>query len=165
VELQSQHWRYQPHRLPFFYNKLISSLRLYRIWTLHSVAESIVTALMRCWKIENKIKSYVEKQKSPQKEVIREVQKVFKETLPGSKEEMKWGAITYSSGKFYVAAMKSCVHVGFAINGLNSDEIALFEGNGRTMRHIKIPAIESIDKASLVRLIRMVDQKALCKTC
>ncbi len=76
---------------------------------------------------------------------------------------MRWGAITFSSGKFYIAAMKNCVHVGFAIAGLNSDEIALFEGNGKTMRHIKIPTINSIDKAHLAKLIRMVDQKAICE--
>ncbi len=78
---------------------------------------------------------------------------------------MKWGAITFSSGKFYIAAMKNSVHVGFAITGLNSDEIALFEGNGKTMRHIKIPTIDSIDKTHLAKLIRMVDQKAICKIC
>ena len=108
---------------------------------------------------------YIEKQKSPQKEILLEVQKIFRETLPGSKEEMRWGAITFSSGKFYIAAMKSCVHVGFAITGLNKDEIALFEGTGKTMRHIKIPTIDSIDKSHLDKIIRMVDQKAICKIC
>ena len=78
---------------------------------------------------------------------------------------MKWGAITYASGKFYIAAMKTRVHVGFAITGLSSDELALFEGNGKTMRHVKISSLESINKTNLVKLIRMVDQKATCKTC
>jgi hypothetical protein len=61
--------------------------------------------------------------------------------------------------------MKSRVHVGFAITGLSDEEMGLFEGNGKTMRHIKIPAIESIDKTNLVKLIRMVDEKAVCKPC
>ena len=120
---------------------------------------------MGCCKIASQIEVYIEKQKSPQKEILREVQKIFRETLPDSKEEMRWGAITFSSGKFYIAAMKNRVHVGFAVAGLNSDEIALFEGNGKTMRHIKIPTIDSIDKPLLARLIRLVDQKAICKIC
>ncbi len=78
---------------------------------------------------------------------------------------MRWGVITYASGKFYIAAMKTRVHVGFAITGLNSDEVALFEGSGKTMRHIKILTVESINKSNLVKLIRMVDQKATCKSC
>jgi len=43
---------------------------------------------------------------------------------------MCWGVITYAAGKFYLAAMKNRVHVGFAITGLNKDEISLFEGSG-----------------------------------
>ncbi len=116
-------------------------------------------------RIVSKVDEYIENQKSPQKEILREVQKIFRETIPNSKEEMRWGAITFSSGKFYLAAMKNRVHVGFAIAGLSNEEIALFEGNGRTMRHIKIPTIDSIDKSHLAILIRMVDQKVNCKTC
>ncbi len=108
----------------------------------------------------NQVEAYIEKQKSPQKEIIHEIRRIFKETLPNCQEEMKWGAITYKAGKFYLAAMKNRVHVGFAITGLDEDEIGLFEGNGKTMRHIKIPTIESIDKAQLVSLIKMVDKKA-----
>ncbi len=115
--------------------------------------------------MDSQIEAYINKQKSPQKEILQAVRNIIRETLPNSKEEMRWGAITFASGKFYVAAMKNRVHVGFAITGLNSDELALFEGNGKTMRHIKIPAIESIDKSSLVKLIRMVNEKATCKPC
>jgi len=113
----------------------------------------------------NQVEEYIEKQKSPQKEILQQVRKIFRETLPDCKEEMRWGVITFSSGKFYIAAMKNRVHVGFAITGLSTDELALFEGNGKTMRHIKIPTIDSINKTSLVRLIEMVDQKVICKSC
>ena len=87
------------------------------------------------------------------------------ETLPNPQEKMKWGVITYASGKFYIADMRTRVHVGFAITGLSNDELELFDGNGKTMRHIKIPTIESINKTELVKLIRMVDRKATCKPC
>ena len=79
----------------------------------------------------------------------------------------KWlgGVITFGAGKFYIAAMKSRVHVGFAITGLSKDEVSLFEGSGKTMRHIKIPLLENIDEKTLVKLIEMVDKKAICKPC
>ena len=55
--------------------------------------------------------------------------------------------------------MKNRVHIGFAITGLNKEEIGLFEGTGKTMRHIKIHTLESIDEDKLVKLIKMVDRK------
>ena len=73
------------------------------------------------------------------------------------------GVITFASGKFYIAAMKNCVHVGFAVIGLNEDEIRMFEGNGKTMRHIKIPTLESIDEKRLTKMIELVNNKAICK--
>jgi hypothetical protein len=115
--------------------------------------------------MDNQVDAYIEKQKSPQKEILQELRKVFRDTLPNCKEEMRWGVVTFAAGKFYIAAMKNRVHVGFAITGLNKDEIGLFEGKGKTMRHIKIPTLESIDEKRLVRLIEMVDKKAICKPC
>lgn len=105
---------------------------------------------------------YIEKQKSPQKEILKEVRRIFRRTLPNSAEKMRWGVITFAEGKFYIAAMKNRVHVGFAITGLNKDEVNLFEGSGKTMRHIKIPTLERIDEKKLVKLIEMVDEKAIC---
>ena len=115
--------------------------------------------------MNNQADVYIDKQKSPQKEILQEVRRIFRETLPNCEEEMRWGVVTFRDGKFYIAAMKNRVHVGFAITGLNDEEMSLFEGNGKTMRHIKIPTVENIDKTNLVKLIKMVDQKAVCKPC
>jgi uncharacterized protein YdhG (YjbR/CyaY superfamily) len=104
---------------------------------------------------------YIEKQKSPQKEILQKVRKIFKETLPNCEEKMAWGVITFAAGKFYIAAMKTRVHVGFSITGLSEDEISMFEGSGKTMRHIKIPTLENIDKKRLVEMIEMVDKKVI----
>jgi len=38
----------------------------------------------------------------------------------------------------------------------------LFEGSGKTMRHIKIHSIDDIDEKKLVELIKMVDKKTTC---
>ena len=113
--------------------------------------------------MDKQVSEYIDKQKSPQKEIIQKVRKIFQKTLPSCEEKMAWGVITFAAGKFYIAAMKNRVHVGFAITGLNKDEISLFEGSGKTMRHIKIPTLEDIDQKKLVRLIELVDRKATCK--
>ncbi len=113
----------------------------------------------------NQVDAYIEKKKSPQREILYEIRKIFRETLPDSQEKAAWGVVTFAGGKFYLAAMKNRVHVGFAITGLTEDETRLFEGNGKTMRHIKIQNLESIDKNGLVKLIEMVDKKAKCIPC
>ena len=114
--------------------------------------------------MDKKAEEYIEKQKSPQKEILKEVRKIFHETLPNCQEKMMWGVITYNEGKFYIAAMKNRVHVGFAISGLNEEDIGNFEGSGKTMRHIKIPKLEDIDEKKLMNLIKLVDKKAKCTT-
>ena len=115
--------------------------------------------------MDKQVDSYIEKQKSPQKEILQELRKIFQDTIPNCEEKMAWGVVTFASGKFYIAAMKNRVHVGFAIAGMSEDEISMFEGSGKTMRHIKIPNLESIDETRLVKMIEMVDKKAICKPC
>ena len=115
--------------------------------------------------MDKQVNEYIENQQSPQKEILQEVRKIFRETLSNCDEKKAWGVVTFAGKKFYIAAMKNRVHVGFAITGLDKDEIGLFEGGGKTMRHIRIPTLESIDKQRLVRLIEMVDKKVICKPC
>jgi len=115
--------------------------------------------------MDKQVNEYIEKQKTPQKEILQKVREIFQKTLPRCEEKTVWGAVTFAGGKFYIAAMKNRVHVGFAITGLNEEEISLFEGSGKTMRHIKIPTLENIDEKTLVKLIKMVDKKAICKLC
>lgn len=115
--------------------------------------------------MHNTVDVYIEKQKSPQKEILQKVRKIFQKTLPNCKEKMMWGVVTFSGGKFYIAAMKTRVHVGFAITGLNKEETALFEGTGKTMRHIKITSVEDIDEKHLIKLIKLVDKKSVCIPC
>ena len=115
--------------------------------------------------MDKEVEEYIEKQKSPQKEILQKVRKIFQKTLPSCDEKMAWGCVTYAGGKYYIAAMEHRVHVGFAINGLSKEEIGWFEGSGKTMRHIKIHSVEDIDEKTLEKLITMVDKKAICKPC
>ena len=115
--------------------------------------------------MEKQVDEYIEKQKSPQKEILQKVRRIFLKTISGCEEKIAWGGVAFAGDKFYIAAMKNRVHVGFAINGLDKEEIGLFEGSGKTMRHIKIHSLEDIDEEKLVKLIKLVDKKTICKPC
>jgi hypothetical protein len=106
----------------------------------------------------NKIDDYIQKQKPPQKEICQELRVIILKTFPGSKEEMKWGVPTFADGKFYIVALKDQVNLGFSIKGLSKDETALFDGGGKTMKHIEIGTMQDIDEKRIVKLLKMVEK-------
>ena len=115
--------------------------------------------------MSEQVEEYIDKQNSPQKEILQKVRTLFLKTLPDCEEKKNWGVVTFANDKFYIAAIKNRVHVGFAINGLSKEEIDLFEGSGKTMRHIKIHSVEDIDEEKITKLIKLVEKKAICKPC
>ena len=115
--------------------------------------------------MDEKVKQYIEKQKSPQKEIILAVREIFFETIKNCKEKFGWGVIVLAIGKFYIAAMKSRVHIGFSIIGLDKEDVGFLEGGGKTMRHIKIQDLKDIDEPKLKKLIKLVNKKARCIEC
>lgn len=108
------------------------------------------------------VEEYINNQQPQLREIIRKVRDIFFKTIPNCTEKKTWGVIALGNDKFYIAAMKDRVHVGFSINGLKPNEISLFEGSGKTMRHIKIHSVDEIDENKLMRLITLVDKKAHC---
>ncbi|MFX1349196.1 MAG: DUF1801 domain-containing protein [Promethearchaeota archaeon] len=105
--------------------------------------------------MENKVNEYIEKQKSPQKEICQKLREIILSTFPNIVEEMKYG-VPYYGNRYYIVALKTHVNLGFSIKGLNKEEILLFEGSGKTTKHIKINTIEGIDEKKIIKLLKMV---------
>ena len=115
--------------------------------------------------MDEQVDKYIEKQASPQKEILIQIRSLLHSTLPSLDEKMRWGVPTFADGKFYIVALKNHVNFGFGIAGLSEKEIKLLEGTGKTMRHIKIHSLEDVDEKKLVHLIELVNKKAICKEC
>jgi hypothetical protein len=111
-------------------------------------------------KTNKKVEAYIGKQNSPQKERCQKLRSLIHETLPGIKEEMKWGVPTFGDGKFYIVALKDHVNLGFSLKGLSEEEVGLLEGDGKTMRHIEIAQEKDIDTQKIVDLLRLVHSKS-----
>ena len=107
------------------------------------------------------VEKYIEKQGSPQKEIVQKLRNMILEALPGIKEEFKMGVPWYA-GKFYMVALRDHVNLGFAVTGLSEEEAALFEGKGKMMRHIKFYTPEDLDEEKVTKLLRLVAEKAKC---
>ena len=103
------------------------------------------------------VDDYITKQKSPQKEICQRLRDIILETSPNIKEEMKLGVPWYE-GKYYIVALKNYVNLGFSLKGLSSNEVRLFEGGGKTMKHVKIRSLEEIDEEKIVALLKVIKE-------
>lgn len=111
-------------------------------------------------KTSTQVEKYMEKQKSPQREIVQRLRDTILKTLPDIKEEFKMGVPWYE-GKFYVVALRDHVNLGFAVKGLSEQEKTLFMGKGKMMRHVKFYSLEDMHEKRVVKLLRLVAEKSV----
>ncbi len=107
--------------------------------------------------MSKEVDDYITKQKSPQKEICQRLRNIILKTFPNIKEEMKLGVPWYE-GKYYIVALKNYVNLGFSLKGLSGKEVGLFEGGGKTMKHIKIHSLDKIDEKKIIKLLKVVKE-------
>ena len=112
--------------------------------------------------MDKEVEKYIKKQKSPQKKICLRLREIIIKKFPEIEEKI-WAGVPFYGSRYYIVALKDHVNMGFAINGLSQEEIEMFEGKGKTMRHIKIYSLEDIDEKRIVKLLK-VSKKAKC-TC
>ena len=105
------------------------------------------------------VEKYVEKQKSPQREIVQRLREMILKSFPNIKEEFKMGVPWYE-GKYYIVALKDHVNLGFSVKGLSEEEKALFEGKEKMMRHVKFYSLEDVDAKGVVKLLKLVAEKS-----
>ena len=109
------------------------------------------------------IDEYIEKQKSPQKEICKKLRRIILKTLPKIEEKKKLGVAWY--GKYYIVGLKDSVNLGFSVKGLPKKDMDNFNGAGKFMRHLKFKEVKEIKEKEIVRLLNLVDKKADCGSC
>jgi putative endonuclease len=102
-----------------------------------------------------KVQQYLEKTPSPQKEICLKLREIILQVFPDITEELKRGVPVFDGGRFEIRVQNNQVNLVFSIAGLTKKQLALFEGNGKTMRHIKIRTIADFDEKKLVKLLKM----------
>ena len=110
--------------------------------------------------INNPVEAYIAKQSSPQKEICQKLRQLIFKTFPDAKEEMKWGVPAFSDGNYYIVALKDHVNLGFTLKGLTKADEKLFDGGGKTMKHVEVTALDSIDENRIVKLLKLIDSKS-----
>ena len=113
--------------------------------------------------MDKKVANYIEKQKSPQKEICIKLRKLILTNFPKIEETGMSEGLWYE-GKFYITVFKDHVNLGVGVSGLSEKELIYFEGKGKSMRHIKFYSAEDVNKEKLLKLMQTVYRKATC-TC
>ena len=85
----------------------------------------------------NETDKYIEKLNNSQKEIFQSLRKIILTKFPEIKEGMKWGVPAFGEDIFYIVALRNHVNLGFSIKGLSKEEVALFDGGGKTMKVIE----------------------------
>lgn len=104
------------------------------------------------------VDQYIEKQRSPQKEICQHLRKIILETFPDIKEEMKWGVPAFTEGLYYIVALKDHVNLGFSSKGLSKEELALFDGGGKTTKNLVVRSLE-VDRERIIKLLKLVKER------
>lgn len=105
------------------------------------------------------IKQYLEKQPPERQKIMVYLREVLLDAIPNLNEKMEYGVMCYDD-LYYIANLPNQINMGFSIIGLTPEEIKLFQGTGKTMRHLKFENIDSIDNEELVKIIILVREKA-----
>jgi hypothetical protein len=110
--------------------------------------------------MSNKIDDYINKQVSPQKETCAALRALILKTFPGAKEEMKWGVPAFADGNYYIVVLKDHVNLGFTLKGLTKGDEKLFDGGGKTMKHIEVASPDTLDEKRIITLLKLIAQRA-----
>lgn len=105
------------------------------------------------------VKEYLEKQPPDRRKIMENLREILIGAIPNLNEKMEYGVMCYDD-LYYIANLPKQINMGFSIIGLAPEEVKLFEGTGKTMRHLKFESIDSIDKEELIKIIKLVRNKA-----
>jgi hypothetical protein len=92
-----------------------------------------------------------------QRRVLSTLRALVQSIGPGIAEELKWGRPCYSTqrGLFcYLHSTKNHATLGFQQGTSLSDPLALLEGTGKDMRHIKFSASAELNEPAVLALLR-----------
>ena len=111
--------------------------------------------------MDSKVNDYFSKLPKNKRKLCLTLRGIILKNFPEIQEEYRWGAVVYDNGRFYLAGVRRGVNIGFAIHGLSKEEISLFKGSGKTMRHLKFESVKEIDETMLSDLLQLVKKKSI----
>ncbi len=107
-----------------------------------------------------KVTEYINKASDEQIETLEELRKLIHDTVDNVSEEIKWNMPVFNNGKdfAYLRFSKKHVTLGFYNIDKIQDPDNLLEGEGNTLKHIKIINLEHKQKQQVVKWLKQITE-------
>jgi hypothetical protein len=98
---------------------------------------------------------WIERQPSPQREILRELRQMIRDTGPELEEKVKWAAPWYEGNDsvVYLASQPKYATFGVCNGAMLNDAGGQLEGTGKSMRHVKVHALDDELRERLEELL------------
>lgn len=108
--------------------------------------------------LNNKVSEYINKAPEEQVIILETIRNLVHETVENVSEEIKWGFPVFAQGKdfAYMRFSKKHITLGFYHIDKLKDPDNLLEGEGNTLKHIKIKKKEDINQAVIVAWLQQI---------
>jgi hypothetical protein len=108
------------------------------------------------------LETYLHKVPEGMREHVRALDALVRAADPALEAKLKWGNLTYQHEHTVCALVTHRDHVNLQLwNGASlRDPKGLLEGEGKGMRHVKLPPGQRVDKAALTALVRAAAEAA-----
>jgi hypothetical protein len=109
-------------------------------------------------KVNQKVTNYIEGATEEQIVILETLRKLIHDTVTGVSEEIKWGFPVFATTKnfAYLRFAKKHITLGFYNIDKIQDPNHLLEGEGNTLKHIKIKNSSEIDGAVISKWLHEI---------
>ncbi len=106
------------------------------------------------------VTDYISKAKEEQIILLESIRQLIHEAVPGTTEAIKWRMPVFAKQKdyAYLRFLKKHLTFGFYNADRIEDSSGLLEGEGKTMRHIKVRKGEDIDPKLISKWLKVVSK-------
>jgi hypothetical protein len=107
-----------------------------------------------------KVTSYINKASKEQITTLETLRKLIHETVEGTLEEIKWNMPVFAKDKnfAYLRFSKKHITLGFYHIDQLKDPENLLEGEGNTLKHVKIMQLNSKQKLQIKKWLKQITE-------
>jgi len=106
----------------------------------------------------NKVTEYISKATEEQIVILETLRKIVHETIENVSEEIKWNMPVFNNGKdfAYLRFAKKHITLGFYKIDKLIDPDNLLEGEGNTLKHIKLRSVDDIKPKIISKWLQQI---------